>query len=110
MVHTVTFYNNGFTVDDGPLRQQDDPANAPFLQSIEKVRTSSSPPTMGLVRPLIIPARDSLLSFFHLFPDCIAQHSMGRRPGASTIHKTPRRTLRSASCPIQIHVTRRVGE
>lgn len=41
MVHTVTFYNNGFTVDDGPLRQQDDPANAPFLQSIEKVRAPS---------------------------------------------------------------------
>lgn len=25
----------GFTVDDGPLRKQDDPANKPFLQSIE---------------------------------------------------------------------------
>jgi hypothetical protein len=48
MVHTVTFYNNGFTVDDGPLRQQEDPANAPFLASIEKVRAAcvslSNPP------------------------------------------------------------------
>uniref|UniRef100_A0A7S0RKA3 UBX domain-containing protein n=1 Tax=Pyramimonas obovata TaxID=1411642 RepID=A0A7S0RKA3_9CHLO len=35
LVHTVCFYNNGFTVDDGPLRTQDDPANQPFLQSIE---------------------------------------------------------------------------
>ncbi|CAI5462074.1 unnamed protein product [Closterium sp. Yama58-4] len=32
--HTVTFYLNGFTVDDGPLRQLHDPANAAFLKSI----------------------------------------------------------------------------
>eukprot|EP00238_Polyblepharides_amylifera_P012582 CAMPEP_0196586396 /NCGR_PEP_ID=MMETSP1081-20130531/54102_1 /TAXON_ID=36882 /ORGANISM="Pyramimonas amylifera, Strain CCMP720" /LENGTH=387 /DNA_ID=CAMNT_0041908261 /DNA_START=35 /DNA_END=1198 /DNA_ORIENTATION=+ len=35
VIHTVTFYNNGFTVDDGPLRKQDDPANKPFMKSIE---------------------------------------------------------------------------
>ncbi|CAM6082170.1 unnamed protein product [Calypogeia fissa] len=29
--HTITFWRNGFTVDDGPLRRLDDPANAPFL-------------------------------------------------------------------------------
>ncbi|CAI5974833.1 unnamed protein product [Closterium sp. NIES-64] len=32
--HTVTFYLNGFTVDEGPLRQLQDPANAAFLKSI----------------------------------------------------------------------------
>ena len=29
--HTITFWRNGFTVDDGPLRRLDDPANEPFL-------------------------------------------------------------------------------
>ena len=26
--HTITFYANGFTVDDGPLRSPGDPENA----------------------------------------------------------------------------------
>ncbi|KAM7274677.1 hypothetical protein ACFE04_016543 [Oxalis oulophora] len=30
--HTITFWRNGFTVDDGPLRRMDDPANASFLE------------------------------------------------------------------------------
>ncbi|KAL6140167.1 hypothetical protein ACLB2K_058468 [Fragaria x ananassa] len=34
--HTITFWNNGFTVDDGPLRRVDDPANAAFMESIKK--------------------------------------------------------------------------
>jgi UBX domain-containing protein 1 len=34
--HTITFWRNGFTVDDGPLRRMDDPANASFLESIKK--------------------------------------------------------------------------
>ncbi|XP_065875406.1 plant UBX domain-containing protein 4-like [Euphorbia lathyris] len=33
--HTVTLWRNGFTVDDGPLRRFDDPANASFLESIK---------------------------------------------------------------------------
>ncbi|KAK5818141.1 plant UBX domain-containing protein 4-like [Gossypium arboreum] len=32
--HNITFWRNGFTVDDGPLRQLDDPANATFLESV----------------------------------------------------------------------------
>lgn len=32
----VTFYKNGFTVGDGPLRTKDDPANAKFLQQISQ--------------------------------------------------------------------------
>lgn len=40
-VHVITFYNNGiFTVDDGPPRRVEDPANFPFIQSIAKVRLS----------------------------------------------------------------------
>lgn len=32
--HTVTFYRNGFIVDDGPLRAMDDPANKAFLDAM----------------------------------------------------------------------------
>ncbi|KAG8488372.1 hypothetical protein CXB51_016355 [Gossypium anomalum] len=32
VTHNITFWRNGFTVDDGPLRQLDDPANATFLE------------------------------------------------------------------------------
>eukprot|EP00898_Chlorokybus_atmophyticus_P006761 jgi/Chlat1/7086/Chrsp57S06786 len=35
-VHTIVFYRNGFTVDDGPLRRLDDPANRSFLDSINR--------------------------------------------------------------------------
>ncbi len=31
VLHVITFWRNGFTVGDGPLRRLDDPANAPFL-------------------------------------------------------------------------------
>lgn len=33
-VHTITFWTNGFTVNDGPLRMLEDPQNASFLESI----------------------------------------------------------------------------
>ncbi|XP_006342265.1 plant UBX domain-containing protein 4-like isoform X2 [Solanum tuberosum] len=34
--HAITFWRNGFTVDDGPPRSFDDPENASFLESIRK--------------------------------------------------------------------------
>ena len=34
--HTIVFWTNGFTVNDGPLRAYDDPANIPFMQSVGK--------------------------------------------------------------------------
>ncbi|XAR55337.1 hypothetical protein NMG60_11035388 [Bertholletia excelsa] len=36
VTHNITFWSNGFTVDDGPLRRFDDPENASFLESIRK--------------------------------------------------------------------------
>ncbi|CAA3023937.1 plant UBX domain-containing protein 4-like [Olea europaea var. sylvestris] len=36
VVHSIVFWRNGFTVNDGPLRSLDDPENAPFLESIRK--------------------------------------------------------------------------
>ncbi|KAL2316987.1 hypothetical protein Fmac_030863 [Flemingia macrophylla] len=35
VTHSVTFWRNGFSVNDGPLRRLDDPQNAPFLESIK---------------------------------------------------------------------------
>ncbi|XP_008658234.1 plant UBX domain-containing protein 5-like isoform X1 [Zea mays] len=35
ITHNIHFWRNGFTVNDGPLRSFDDPANAPFLKSIK---------------------------------------------------------------------------
>lgn len=32
VTHTITFWRNGFSVDDGPLRRLDDPQNASFLE------------------------------------------------------------------------------
>ncbi len=32
--HIITMYRSGFTVDDGPYRRLDDPANAPFLDNL----------------------------------------------------------------------------
>lgn len=58
-VHVVTFYRNGvFTVDDGPPRNVDDPANFPFINSISKGEcpreldpgNSAAPVTVNLVR------------------------------------------------------------
>ncbi|XP_057724229.1 plant UBX domain-containing protein 4-like isoform X2 [Arachis stenosperma] len=36
ITHAVTFWRNGFSVGDGPLRSFDDPQNAPFLESIKR--------------------------------------------------------------------------
>ncbi|KAE9599081.1 hypothetical protein Lal_00044093 [Lupinus albus] len=36
VVHSIVFWSNGFTVNDGPLRSLDDPENASFLESIKK--------------------------------------------------------------------------
>ncbi|KAL0762531.1 hypothetical protein Bca101_078682 [Brassica carinata] len=36
VMHTITFWRNGFTVDDGPLRSFEDPQNAAFMESIAR--------------------------------------------------------------------------
>jgi UBX domain-containing protein 1 len=32
VLHNINFWTNGFTVDDGPLRQYEDPENADFRE------------------------------------------------------------------------------
>jgi len=39
VTHTVTFWRNGFSVNDGPLRRLDDPQNAPFLEVNDPQKT-----------------------------------------------------------------------
>jgi UBX domain-containing protein 1 len=34
--HIITFYREGFTVNNGPYRRRDDPENRPFLEAIER--------------------------------------------------------------------------
>ncbi|KAE9028996.1 hypothetical protein PF011_g1293 [Phytophthora fragariae] len=34
--HVITFYREGFTVNDGPYRTRSDPANRPFLEALER--------------------------------------------------------------------------
>eukprot|EP00966_Prymnesium_polylepis_P209226 4846906-Prymnesium_polylepis.1 len=34
--HTITFWQNGFTVDDGPLRGKDDPESQAFLAAVNR--------------------------------------------------------------------------
>ena len=34
--HVITFYREGFTVNDGPYRLRDDSENRPFLEAIER--------------------------------------------------------------------------
>lgn len=34
--YTITFYRDGFTVNDGPYRARTDPENRPFLEAIER--------------------------------------------------------------------------
>ncbi|KAF8082779.1 hypothetical protein N665_0808s0015 [Sinapis alba] len=36
VMHTITFWRNGFTVNDGPLRRFEDPENATFMESIAR--------------------------------------------------------------------------
>jgi UBX domain-containing protein 1 len=36
VLHSINLWTNGFTVDDGPLRQYEDPENADFVESIKK--------------------------------------------------------------------------
>lgn len=33
---TITMYNGGFVVDDGPFRRRDDPANKEFLDDLAR--------------------------------------------------------------------------
>lgn len=41
VVHNIVFWQNGFTVNDGPLRRLDDPENASFIEVIKSDSVAS---------------------------------------------------------------------
>jgi len=45
--HTITFWQNGFSVDDGPLRDAQDPANAAFLADVHRGIHAASQSCLG---------------------------------------------------------------
>lgn len=45
--HTITFWQNGFSVDDGPLRKAEDPENAAFLNDVNRGRMPAELMTDG---------------------------------------------------------------
>ncbi|GJW16941.1 plant UBX domain-containing protein 4-like protein [Tanacetum coccineum] len=55
-VHTITFWTNGFTVKDGPLRRLDDPQNASFLEA----RNFRNPTTFGYHGVLLVPSFETV--------------------------------------------------
>lgn len=65
--HSITFYKNGFVVDDGPLRDMQDPANAAFLNDINQVcRLSATSPSQAPRLYLSV-----FLSLAHTFDPCL---------------------------------------
>lgn len=61
--HTITFWRNGFTVDDGSLRRMDDPANEPFLEVLLSLFQLLSPFNVDEV--LVSRLTDAAWSFCH---------------------------------------------
>lgn len=61
VTRTLTFYADGFTVDEGPLRAFDDPANAAFLQEINRgfVPKEMEEPGIGNVSIDLIDKKDT---------------------------------------------------
>lgn len=56
--NVLKFWNNGFSIDDGPLRAYDDPANAPFLASIRNGEIPSELSQGGRLREKDISMED----------------------------------------------------
>ncbi|GJQ09823.1 hypothetical protein GpartN1_g1614.t1 [Galdieria partita] len=60
VVKTLTFYKNGFQVDEGPLREYGDPANQQFLREVESgyVPREMEEPGMGNVSINLVDKKD----------------------------------------------------
>lgn len=56
--NVLKFWNNGFSIDDGPLRAYDDPANGPFLASIRNGEIPSELSQGGRLREKDISMED----------------------------------------------------
>lgn len=60
VTRTLTFYRDGFTVDEGPLRRFDDPANVAFLRSVDAgfVPEEMETPDVGNVNIHLVDRKD----------------------------------------------------
>lgn len=60
VVKTLTFYKNGFQVDEGPLREYSDPANQQFLREVESgyVPREMEEPGIGHVSINLVDKKD----------------------------------------------------
>ena len=66
--HTITFWANGFSVDDGPLRNAQDPANAAFLADVNRGAALSHPRAHPcLLRLRVKGPRPRLIPFLRCF-------------------------------------------
>jgi len=60
VTRTLTFFRDGFTVDEGPLRRFDDPANVAFLRSVDAgyVPEEMESPDIGNVNIHLVDRKD----------------------------------------------------
>ncbi|XP_030932185.1 plant UBX domain-containing protein 4 [Quercus lobata] len=89
VIHTITFWSNGFSVNDGPLRRFDDPENASFLESIK----NSDCPKELEPADRRTSVHVELLRRDENYPEPVkshvAFHGVGRTLGSSTSTTTP---------------------
>jgi UBX domain-containing protein 1 len=95
VTRVLTFYQNGFTVDEGPLRAMDDPANAAFLRDIERgfVPKEMEQPDIGNVSIHLIDMKDE--QYVPPKPIVVPFAGSGNRLGASS--STPLATETSST-------------
>ena len=98
--HVVTFWSNGFTVNDGPLRAYDDPRNTPFMEAVSK----------GQCPPELVPANPTTPININLVrkdadyepppePKYVAFSGAGRTPRRRPAQRRAARDRHSAADP-----------
>ncbi|GMY09822.1 plant UBX domain-containing protein 4-like [Fagus crenata] len=87
--HTITFWSNGFSVDDGPLRRFNDPENASFLESIKNSECPKElePADRRTAVHVDLTRRDE--NYPESVKHHIPFHGVGRTLGSSSTSTTP---------------------
>jgi UBX domain-containing protein 1 len=93
VTRTLVFYKEGFTVDDGPLRTYDDPANGPFLQDINRGVAPAELEAGAGGRPVQVNLVDKKHENYKPPPKVLTPFAgAGQRLGSTTGSATPSRT------------------
>eukprot|EP00168_Porphyra_purpurea_P021169 TRINITY_DN929_c0_g1_i3.p3 TRINITY_DN929_c0_g1~~TRINITY_DN929_c0_g1_i3.p3 ORF type:complete len:189 (+),score=74.77 TRINITY_DN929_c0_g1_i3:334-900(+) len=84
VTRTLTFFRDGFTVDEGPLRRFDDPANVAFLRSVDAgyVPDEMESPDIGNVNIHLVDRKDV---------DWAESGANGRKPQVASFSGSGRR-------------------